>query len=191
MYWQFHTLATYFTVPDQNAFRPEVIDSTFAPSYYCPGEMERGNNRRYSLGTSIGRVWDSAVVPAIINPRATSNNFGRLMSGWRIGEIGFRKGRQPRYNNAASNNFCPQYYNPDKTAIVWDGRFPDDPANYTTSATFDKDMPSHFATGRTGARFNVAFADGSVKNMASNYYPFVWGVGQFFDNSYAPEWWKN
>jgi prepilin-type N-terminal cleavage/methylation domain-containing protein/prepilin-type processing-associated H-X9-DG protein len=196
MHWNFHTLATYFNVPDQNSFKPENIDTTFAPANYCPGEMERGNNRRYSLSTSLGRVWDSAVVPAVINPRNTSANFGRLLSGWRLNEIGFRKGRQPRYNfvnvsNPSLSNFCPQYYGPDKTAIVWDGRFPDDPAAYVTAANFDKDYPSHFATGRTGARFNVAFADGSVKNMASNYYPFVWGVGAYFDNSWAPEWWKN
>jgi prepilin-type N-terminal cleavage/methylation domain-containing protein/prepilin-type processing-associated H-X9-DG protein len=192
MHWNFHTLATYFNIPDQNSYRPDVVDSTYASAYYCPGEMERGNNRRYSLGTSFGGVY-SSVSPtfSVINPRATSSSFGRLMSGWRIGEIGFRKGRQPRYNHAPSNTFCPQYYSPAKTAVVWDGRFQDDPAAYVSSANYDKDYPSHFATGRTGARFNVAFADGSVKNMASNYYPFVWGVGQYFDNSWAPEWWKN
>ncbi len=191
MHWNFHTLATYFNVPDQNSFKPENIDTTYAPAFYCPGEKEIGNNRRYSLGTSLGRVWDSAAVPQIINPRATSNNFGRLLSGWRLNEIGFRKGIQTRYNNAAGNNFCPQYYGPAKTAIVWDGRFQDDPAAYVTSANYDKDWPSHFATGKSGARFNVAFADGSVKNMASNYYPYYYGVGQYFDNSWAPEWWKN
>jgi prepilin-type N-terminal cleavage/methylation domain-containing protein/prepilin-type processing-associated H-X9-DG protein len=193
MYWQFHTLATYFNVPDSNTFKPEVTDSTWAPNFYCPGEKEISSaNRRYSLGTSFGAVY-SSVAPtfSVINPRASANNFGRLMSGWSINEIGFRKGRQLRYNTASANNFCPQYYGPAKTAVVWDGRFQDDPAAYVTAASYDKDWPSHFATGKSGARFNVGFADGSVKNMASNYYPYIYGVGQYFDNSWAPEWWKN
>lgn len=194
--WNFHFLAPYLNIPETSTYAPELIDQNHARNFFCPAENERGNNARYSIESSFGRIYTGSSNPGgtlgVVNVYNVNANYGRQLSGFRITQIGIRKGVPPTFNFANGNyaqlTYIPWYFTPRNTPMYWDGRFAADPGNYFTAANFDKDFPSHNLGRRSGARFNLAFADGSARTMGSNYNP---NFPSFRDNSWYPEWWKN
>lgn len=185
LYWNFHTLATYLNVNDMTTYQPDVLDANNAPRFMCPAEQEVSSaNRRWSIASTTGRVWGTG--PAIPANRTSEHINGSVISGRRLSDTGFKRGTPPTYNNAATNNFVWQYFVPSKLPVFFDQKFADPPSNWWTATTWDKDAPSH-QTGPNTARFNVAFVDGSVRNLPSNYRASPTAG----DRSGYPEWWAN